>query len=93
MSLCFQSADFLLPETGKFENWAVIACDQHTSEPAYWQQVREKIGTDDSTLNIIMPEAELHMMDQSKIQKIADTMRTYADNGVLEEYPSCYVYV
>ncbi len=29
-------ADILLPREG-FEAWSVIACDQFTSQPEYWQ--------------------------------------------------------
>ena len=41
------------------EKWAVIACDQFTSDPAYWARVAETVGNAPSTLRLILPEAEL----------------------------------
>ena len=38
----FKSADILLPQVEDMSKWAVIACDQFSSNPAYWQAVREK---------------------------------------------------
>jgi hypothetical protein len=39
--------------------WAVIACDQFTQDPAYWEQVRKSAGDKPSTLNLIFPEVYL----------------------------------
>ena len=70
MSRCFKSADLLLPKKG-FDKWSVIACDQHTSDIAYWQSIREEIDGAPSTLNLILPEAELHLLSDDVIDKIA----------------------
>ena len=40
----FQPADILLPKNADMEKWAVIACDQFTSDQAYWDRVRAKAG-------------------------------------------------
>ncbi|HCV23302.1 MAG TPA: DUF1015 domain-containing protein, partial [Candidatus Latescibacteria bacterium] len=40
--------------------WSVIACDQHTSDPQYWQQVEEHVGNEPSSLQLIYPEVYLH---------------------------------
>ncbi len=40
--------------------WAVIACDQHTSEPEYWAQVERDVGDSPSTLRLIYPECYLN---------------------------------
>ncbi len=46
-----------LPKSGTDLNkWAVIACDQFTSEPEYWQQVQALVGNAPSTLNLTFPE-------------------------------------
>ncbi len=59
-SIGIQIADILLPnesiDPGK---WAVIACDQFTSEPEYWQAVEKHVGDSPSTLNLILPEVYL----------------------------------
>ena len=36
--------------------WSVIACDQHTSEPEYWERVDRFVGSSPSTLRLMLPE-------------------------------------
>ena len=60
---CFNKTDILLPKNIK-DNWAVIACDQFTSDKKYWDEVKEKVGDDKSTYNMILPEIFLN--DNSK---------------------------
>ncbi len=57
----FSSADILLPDFQRLEGtkWAVIACDQFTSDPDYWETVRKTVGDAPSTLSMILPEAYL----------------------------------
>jgi hypothetical protein len=60
MKPCFMPADILLPnENIEMEKWAVIACDQYTSQPEYWDKVTETVGTSASALNIVFPEVFL----------------------------------
>ena len=40
--LGFYPADILLPKGQDMNKWAVVACDQFTSEPEYWQAVEKK---------------------------------------------------
>ena len=57
-------ARILLPAPGiKPETWAWIACDQYTSEPAYWNEVREFVGEDASALRLVFPEADFKTAD------------------------------
>ena len=43
--LGIQIPQILLPEPGlDLSKWAVIACDQFTSQPEYWQQVEKLVG-------------------------------------------------
>ena len=93
MSIYFKSADMLLPKDAPMESWAVIACDQFTSDHAYWNRVREKAGAHPSTLKMILPEAELASSTDATIDMINETMREYLNAGVFQEYPGCYVYV
>ena len=53
----FQPADILLPKDADMEKWAVIACDQFTSDQAYWDRVRAKAGDSPSTIRLILPVA------------------------------------
>ena len=93
MSIYFKSADIMLPKNAPMESWAVIACDQFTSDMAYWNRVRKNAGNFPSTLNMILPEAELSQSTDETINAINATMRKYLADGVLQEYPACYVYI
>ena len=57
--LGFYPADILLPKDQDMTKWAVVACDQFTSEPEYWQAVEQTVGDAPSTLRLILPEANL----------------------------------
>lgn len=89
----FKAADILLPKHGTdFSKWSVVACDQYTSEPDYWEKVKNNVGDSVSTLNLIYPEVYLEEGD-SRISAINNTMAKYLDNGVFEEFKASYVYV
>ena len=90
----FSAADILLPRKGNYETWAVVACDQFTSQPEYWENADKLVGSDESTLKIILPEAKL--TDGHTEEHIADinsTMRSYLDNDVFIEYPDSMIYL
>ena len=71
------------------EKWAVIACDQHTSEPEYWRSVEREVGDAPSSLHLIFPEVHLGSADApARIGRIQDTMRSYLAQGVLVEHDS-----
>ena len=38
-------ADILLPHDCGLTKWAVVACDQYTSQPEYWERVDQYVGT------------------------------------------------
>ena len=89
----FYPADVLLPRGG-FETWAVIACDQFTSQPAYWRQAEALVGQADSTLRLTLPEIYLEQGDRlARINDVNRTMQEYCDRGVLTEYPNAMVLV
>jgi len=55
-----QIADILLPKPGiDLQKWAVIACDQFTSQPEYWEKVAALVGEAPSTFHMILPEVYL----------------------------------
>ena len=60
MSTAFKTADILLPKDTSMESWAVVACDQYTSEPEYWKKAEALVGDAPSTLQMILPEVYLN---------------------------------
>ena len=72
----------LLPRKGvDWSKYAVIACDQYTSNLEYWNSLRDEIGDIVSTFNMIYPEAYLETTDNDKyIQGINDHISTYLKN-------------
>ena len=56
MSTAFKGADILLPKDTDMNKWAVVACDQYTSEPEYWNRVEKYVGDNTSAYNLILPE-------------------------------------
>ena len=89
----FQSADILIPKSAPLEKWAVIACDQFVSQPAYWQQVRGLVGSAPSSLQLILPEAELENDTQGAITRINQTMTAYLQSDVFACLPDSFIYV
>ena len=47
------------PQDCDYDKWAVVACDQYTSQPEYWQRVEERVGRAPSALRLILPESSL----------------------------------
>ena len=66
----FQSADILLPHNANMEKWAVIACDQFSAQPEYWQTVRQNAENAPSTVNLILPECDLEGDYSGKVAKM-----------------------
>jgi len=93
MKNCFTSADLMLPAGGEFEKWAVIACDQFTSDAAYWNRVEQYVGDAPSTLRLVLPEIYLEKDPQQRIADISSHMQQYMDNGTFRVYPDSFVYV
>ena len=90
----FKATDILLPQNVELEKWAVIACDQFTSDPSYWQRVRAFAGEGPSTIHLILPEAELGSTDEGKtVQSINAAMERYLKEGVFKVYPGSYIYI
>lgn len=87
--------DLLLPAPDTdLKKWAVIACDQFTSDAGYWDGVREFVGEAPSTLNLILPEAFLDSPAlDDRISAIHRTMRRYLDDGIFAESKQSLVLV
>jgi len=90
MSLKFKhqpiiAPDFLLPRKGTdLSKWAVVACDQFTSSPEYWQELRTYIEDEPSTYRMILPEVYLETMNEKTIKDIQHAMDEYMRDGILE---------
>lgn len=82
-----QVPTILLPKKSvDMQRWAVIACDQYTSDRGYWQRLEEQVGAAPSTLKLTFPEVYLEDTDvEERIQAINRTMEDYLADGVLEE--------
>ena len=89
----FASTDILVPQVESMEAWSVVACDQFTSQPEYWERVRRNVGENPSTVNLIFPEAELESDKEVRIAKINKTMQEYVEHGLFREYPNAYIYL
>lgn len=68
--LGFYPAETLLPANADLTKWSVVACDQYTSQPNYWQEVEQFVGEAPSTLRMIVPE--LYLEEAGVEQRIAD---------------------
>ena len=90
----FKSTDILIPNNVDMEKWSVIACDQFTSDPAYWQRVRQTAGEGPSTIHLILPEAELGSENEANaVKQINAAMERYLAENVFRVYPNSYIYV
>ncbi len=92
--LGFYPADILLPKDCDMTKWAVVACDQFTSEPAYWAAVEEQVGDAPSALRLILPEARLKDDDvERQIDHINKTMQRYLAEDVFRCLEDSLVYI
>ncbi len=93
MAAYFLPADILLPDFNKINGtaWSVVACDQYTSEPDYWQEVEGKIGETPSTLRMILPEVYLDESEE-RVPAIHAAMEQY-EKDVLLRHPGSMIYL
>ena len=90
----FQPADILLPADVDMTRWSVIACDQFTSDPQYWDCVTKTVGSAPSTLHLMLPEYYLGKCDENReVRRIHDTMREYLDHGRFQTLLHSFVYL
>ena len=92
--IAFSPAEILLPKETDLTKWAVIACDQFTSEPEYWAAAEQTVGDAPSTLRMILPEAKLEGEDTAAaIDAIHAAMDQYLSSGLFEPYNDALIYV
>ena len=89
-----KSAEILIPKKNiDLNKWSVVACDQHTSNTAYWEDLKKYVGDEPSTLNLILPECYLGTDKEEAIAaNISETMGEYLRGDVFETF-SGIVYV
>ena len=86
-NIALAAAQIMIPAEGTdLKKWAVIACDQYTSEPDYWKEVEENVGDSPSALRLILPEVYLGTENEQQISErlrnISGTAEEYIKNGV-----------
>ena len=90
----FRPADILLPVDCDMQLWSVVACDQFSSDPAYWDAVVNMTAGKPSTMHMILPEAYLEVVDQACVtREINETMADYLEQGIFRTLENSYVYV
>lgn len=84
-----------LPAAGAdYQKWAVVACDQYSSEHDYWEDVAKFVGSAPSTLNIIFPECYLEDDDKAdRVKRIQAAMKQYLADKVLVKQDPGFVLV
>ncbi len=93
-SIAFSPADILLPKDADMTKWAVVACDQFTSQPEYWEKAEQIVGDAPSALNLILPEVYLNGDDVSqRINGINSRMAEYLSKGFFKEYHDSFIYI
>lgn len=94
-SIGVQVPDILLPREGvPMEKWAVVACDQFTSQPEYWEEAERIVGDAPSTLRLMLPEMYLEKPGEAeRIAAINATMDRYMAEGTLESKGQGFVFV
>ena len=87
---CTRIPEIMLPKAGTdLSKWAVIACDQYTSQPEYWAESDRIVGDAPSTLRLTLPEVYLEDADvTARTEGIYQTMRRYIEDGTLRTLPA-----
>ncbi|MBE6569868.1 MAG: DUF1015 domain-containing protein [Ruminococcaceae bacterium] len=80
----FTPAEMLIPQKDNAERWAVIACDQFTSEMSYWNECASFVGTFPSAYGYILPEAYLTTEKEAAHNaKIRTNMENFDGKGMI----------
>ena len=86
--------DILVPAVAEPEKFAVVSCDQFTSQRDYWEKLDEFVGDAPSALRLIFPEVYLEDGDyEDRIKNINAAMYDYLDKGVFNTLKDSYILV
>ena len=83
MNIPFKRGNILLPKNVDMTKWSVVACDQYTSEPEYWNEVNEIVGDAPSTLRLTLPE--IYLEDENIAKRISN-INNYMDKLISEDF-------
>ena len=90
----FTPADILIPDVPDMKKWAVVACDQFTSQPEYWEKVNNIVGASPSSLRLILPEIYLNKPEtEARIKRVNENIGQYLQEGVFRGYNNALIYV
>ena len=84
MKKCYKFGEILLPKNTDVKNWAVVACDQYTSDPDYWNGIENSV-VDPTTLRLVFPEVYLGKDDETRIENIIAKQNEYLSGGIFEK--------
>jgi hypothetical protein len=89
-----QKPHILLPKKNiDLQKWAVIACDQFTAQPEYWQEVEDIVGNAPSTYHMILPEVFLDTpQEEERIKNANVAMQNYLQSGIFTSMEG-FIYV
>lgn len=88
----FMPADILLPRTD-LTKWSVIACDQYTQEGEYWEKVKNFVGEAYSSLNLIVPEANIRGDVKALTVSANQNMEKYLKADIFEHHKNAMIYI
>lgn len=94
MKTAFGKTDLCIPKNVDMKKWAVVACDQYTSQPEYWNETEAIVGDNKSTLNLILPELYLEDEDVHKrISNIHNAMESYIKSDSFDVLKDSMIYI
>lgn len=93
MSHLLNATELLIPQESLLNAWSVVACDQYTSEPDYWNRVEETAKGRPSALHIMLPEIYLGDDQEARILAINEMMAEYLTGDVFRRYPDAMIYL
>ena len=93
MKHCIAAPEILLPVPSvDLSAWAVIACDQRTSDSKYWSELDKYVGDRPSTLRLTLPEIYLDESEE-RVRSICANVRDYRARGLFRKLPRGFVLV
>lgn len=94
MKVPFKGGNILIPKDIDMEKWSVVACDQYTSEPKYWNEVEQIVGENPSTLKLTLPEIYLEEENvEERIKNINYNMQKVLGDNIFNEYMNSMIYL
>lgn len=94
MKVPFKRGNILLPKNTDMTKWSVVACDQYTSEPEYWNDVEKIVGNNPSTLRLTLPEIYLEEENvEERINNINKNMEELMNSSFFNEYKDSMIYL